>query len=119
LGGLVYIVGAGDNGREVLCFDPVSGVWSTLAPTLNDRQKGASFVLDGCLYAVGGNVGEGQAERYHIASDAWTAVVVMAIPEGRFLACAVTNISTGPAKEQDLFDSLITNAFRVKAMCER
>jgi hypothetical protein len=58
LDGLIYIVGAGNgaNESEVLRFDPVSGAWSTLAPTTSRRYggEGSSFVVGGCLYAVGG-----------------------------------------------------------------
>jgi hypothetical protein len=50
LDGLMYIAGAGDNGRAVLRFDPASGAWSTLAPTSTSRMVGATFVVDGCLY---------------------------------------------------------------------
>jgi hypothetical protein len=47
-------------------------------------------------------------ERYDAATDTWTAVSNML--EGRHSFGAVTIGPTGPAKEQDLFDSLIAKA---------
>jgi hypothetical protein len=34
VGDLIYVVGVGRAYKEVLCFDPASGVWSVSAPTL-------------------------------------------------------------------------------------
>jgi hypothetical protein len=48
-------------------------------------------------------------ERYDVTSDTWTAAVANML-EGRYLCCAVATVSAGPAKEQDLFDSLIVKA---------
>jgi N-acetylneuraminic acid mutarotase len=111
LDSLVYIVGAGAIGRDVLCFDPTSGVWSTLAPTSIRRKTGASFVVGGCLHAAGGKTTAfaSSVERYDVASNTWTAVANML--EGRTQVSAVTIGSAGPAAgEQDLFDSLIAKA---------
>jgi hypothetical protein len=108
--GLVYIVGAGDFGTEVLRFDPVSGLTSTLASTSSVRQHGASFVLGGCLHVAGGQGLKSSMERYDVASNTWTAVADML--EGRANFGAVTTRSAGPAEEQDLFDSLIVKASR-------
>jgi hypothetical protein len=111
LSGLVYIVGAGgiNHGRGVLRFDPASAVWSTLAPTLASREDGASFVVGGCLHAAGGHDDQrSRLERYDVASDTWRAMADML--EGRAIFGAVTIGSSGPAEEQDLFDSLIAKA---------
>jgi hypothetical protein len=112
LDGKVYIVGASDSGHEVLRFDPESVAWSTLAPTLQSRQSGASFVVGGCLYAAGGGAPttSSSAERYDVASNTWIAVANMR--EGRSLHCAVTIGSAGPSEEPDLFDTLIAKAAR-------
>jgi hypothetical protein len=108
LDGLVYIVGY----SATLRFDPVSGAWSTLAPTLSDRQSGASFVLGGCLYVCGGGDDDASAERYDVATNMWSNVVAEML-EGRSHFCAVTIGSTGPAEEQNLFDSLIAKASKI------
>jgi hypothetical protein len=113
LDGLVYIVGAGDDGCGVLRFDPASGAWSTLAPTLHDRSSGASFVVSGCLYAAGGReqaAKQACVERYDVASNTWAAVADMLQGRTYFRAVAVTIGSAGSAEEQDLFDSLIAKA---------
>jgi hypothetical protein len=49
-------------------------------------------------------------ERYDVATDTWTAVADTL--EGRNSFSTVTIGSAGPAKEQDLFDSLIDKASR-------
>jgi N-acetylneuraminic acid mutarotase len=106
--GLIYIVGVGDNGHGVLRFDPASGAWSNLSPTLQNRTYGNAFVLGGCLYAAGGYDSDSSVERYDIALNTWTAHADML--EERTQFGVVTIGSAGPAGEQDLFDSLIAKA---------
>ena len=111
LDGLVYIVGAGRDNIHTHRFDPVLGAWSTLAPTLNSHWLGFSFVAGGCLYVAGGGRGcRSSAERYDEATDTWAAVADML--EGRVYCSAVTIGSSGPAEEQDLFDSLIAKSLK-------
>jgi hypothetical protein len=102
LDGMIYIVGAGASGKGVLRS---SDVYTTLTPTLTGRRTGCSFVLAGCLYAAGGSRSPSSVERYDVASNTWTSVADML--QAHVYPCAVT---TGPAEEQDLFDSLITKA---------
>jgi hypothetical protein len=108
LDGMIYIVGAGPLNKDVLRFDPASDVWITLTPTLTAKRVGCSFVLGGCLYAAGGLSSPSSVERYYVTSNTWTAVADML--QARLYPCAVTIESTGPAEEQDLFDSLIAKA---------
>jgi hypothetical protein len=98
------------HSSEFFSFDPVSGVWSTLAPTLHDRFCGSSFVLAGYLYAAGGfqPSSVSSMERYDVHSDTWTAVADFSQARANFYA--VTIGSPGSAVEQDLFDSLIAKA---------
>jgi hypothetical protein len=110
MGGLVFITGAGANGCDVLRFDPTSAVCSRLAPTLNCREDGVSFVLNGCLYTAGGQGQPDSVERYDVVSNTWRCVVDML--EGRKFFGVVTIGSAGPAGEQNLFDSLIVKACR-------
>jgi hypothetical protein len=107
LDGLVYIVGA-DDGFMNLRFDPETGEWRTLAPTLTNGRFGSSFVIQGILYTAGGQGAPSNVERYDVASDTWTAVGNM--HESRYFFTSVAVASTGPAEEQDLFDSLIAKA---------
>jgi N-acetylneuraminic acid mutarotase len=104
LGDLVYIVGAG-NGKVVLCFDPASLVWSTLASTAYNRKGAGSFALGGSLYVIGGKVqpSSSSMECYDVARNIWTDAASML--EGRRYFGAVTIGSAGSAEEQDLFDS--------------
>jgi N-acetylneuraminic acid mutarotase len=112
LDGLVYVVGAGGPGREILRFDPASGAWSTMAPTVSIRKCGASFVVGGSLYVAGGFSSKKSVERYNVASNTWTDVAAVAdMLEERMHFGAVTTESAGPVfEEQDLFDSLIAKA---------
>jgi kelch-like protein 1/4/5 len=108
LGGMVYIVGAGD-GSEVLRFDPASGAWSTLAPTLNARNLCCTFVSGGYLYAAGGHgISASSNERYDTTTNTWTLIAEML--EARRCFGSVTFGSAGPAEERDLLDSLIAKA---------
>jgi hypothetical protein len=108
LNGLIYIVGAGEMGIKLLCFDPASGVWSVLAQLLQLRYHAGSFVLGGYLYAAGGEVNGQKVGRYDVAADTWTEVADML--EGRMFFGAVSIGSAGSTEEQDLFDSLIAKA---------
>jgi hypothetical protein len=110
-GNMVYIVGAGNDGKGVLRFDTASGVWSTLGATSTDKHCSATFVLGGCLYVAGGGASpHSSGERYDVATDTWTAVGSML--KSRFNCSAVTIGSANPSEEQDLFDSLIAKAAR-------
>jgi hypothetical protein len=53
-GYVIYIVGAGNDGRGVLRFHTASSVWSTLGATSDSKRQSATFVLGGCLYTCGG-----------------------------------------------------------------
>jgi hypothetical protein len=111
LDGQIYITGAQNNWR-VLQFDPTSGVWSNLAPTLSSRMQSSLFVLGGYLHAAGGYLDASTVERYDPGTNTWTAVADML--EGRRLFCAVTIPATGlaMAEEHNLFDALIAKATR-------
>jgi hypothetical protein len=112
LGGQIYLSGVGVSGKTALLFDPASGVWENLAPTLRSRQKGTLFVQDGCVHAAGGNGYHttSSVERYDAGTDAWTAAADML--EGRMLSGAVTIPAAGPAEELNLFDALLAKATR-------
>jgi hypothetical protein len=107
LDGLIYVVRYGNRDRGLLSFDPVRGLWSKLAPTLENRAGGNSFVLNACLYAAGGLFAPhfSNMERYDMAADTWTTMPDM-IGDRTFFA-AVTVGSEGTAEEQNLFDALI------------
>jgi hypothetical protein len=66
---LVYFVEVGAEKRDVLRFDPISEVFSAVAPTVNSRKYGCSFALGGCLYAVGGLGADSSVERYDVANN--------------------------------------------------
>jgi hypothetical protein len=90
LDGLIYIVG---TFGVILCFDPVTETWDTLALTLQKKFGGTSFVVGGHLYATGsyatsGYTYDAAVELYHVASDTWVAATDMLT--GRNYCCALT-----------------------------
>jgi N-acetylneuraminic acid mutarotase len=110
LDGLVYIVGGGGTGQEVLRFDPASGVWRALARTKMSHFEGKSFVMDSYLFAVGGDTaGNMLMERYDQVANTWE--YADSLIEGRSLCGAVTIAPTGrQAEKMDLLDTLIAKA---------
>jgi hypothetical protein len=110
LEGLIYIVGADNTEKGVMSFNPTLDAWTRLAPTLNSRWGGASFVLQGCLYAAGGTSANSSSsvERYDVASNTWTAVADM--HERRNCFAVITIEFAGSIEEQELFGSLIAKA---------
>jgi hypothetical protein len=107
----VYIVGAGDSGREVLRFNPMTNAWSTLARTMHRRDHGVSILLAEYLVAAGGGSNaNASVERYDVATNTWTPVADMLEGRRDFGAVLICIESEGPAEEYDLFDSLIAKA---------
>jgi hypothetical protein len=119
--GLIYIVGVGDMydfGRDFLRFDPATGAWTILAPTLYGRRHGVSFVLNKKLYAAGGSpAGDSEegstVECYDVATNTWAFVAGML--EGRRDFGVATIRSAGPTQERNLFDTLIAKAAQLGA----
>jgi hypothetical protein len=107
--GLLYIVGVdSDDCTALLRYDPVSEVWSMLSSLPNGCIFGDSFVLDGCLYAAGGDDEQSKLQRYDVATDVWTELADM--PEKRQKFGAITIGNAGSNVAENLFDSLIAKA---------
>jgi hypothetical protein len=94
LDGICHVVGGG-GGYRTFRFDPASIAWSTLAPTFYVRDFGTFFVLDGCLYAAGGEESIQGMERNGLANNEWKQAEEML--DGRSGFYAVTIGSAGPA----------------------
>jgi N-acetylneuraminic acid mutarotase len=109
LDGQIYVTGTGGSGNDVILFDPASGAWSSLAPTMHNREQASLFVLGGCVHVAGGTQDtKNSVERYDASTDTWTAVANML--KGRRLFGAVTISAAEPAEDQNLFDALIAKA---------
>jgi hypothetical protein len=110
--GLVYIVGCGGTGQEVLRFDPASGVWSAVARTKVGHFEGKSFVMGGYLFALESDTARNNLmalERYDQAANTWMSAD--SLLQGRSLCGAVIIASTGRrADKMDLLDTLIAKA---------
>jgi hypothetical protein len=101
---LVYIVGAGPGGRHALRFDPTVKRWAILKNMVKDMRGCATFVLDGSLYAAGGNVRPSEVVRYDSSDDTWSQVVEMSHARHFFHAAVVATLAD---EEKDVFDMLI------------
>ena len=94
--GIVYAVGGGCNCatsggiyNTLEAYDPAANTWSTKAPMPTARQELAVGVINGILYAIGGN-GPGSpnvVEAYDPAANSWSTKAPM--PTGRYGLAAV------------------------------
>ncbi|HEY8206682.1 MAG TPA: kelch repeat-containing protein [Myxococcaceae bacterium] len=87
IGGKLYVTGGrapghegadADNVTATEAYDPPTGAWTPLAPLPTPRSGGASAVLGGKLYVLGGglpfNTTHATVERYDPAADRWEAL---------------------------------------------
>ena len=99
LEGKLYAVGGHNNVAinvgaslsSVERYDPATNAWEAVAPMATARRVHAVAVLDGKLYAVGGEDADGNlssVERYDPAEAVWEAVAPMAT--ARFSSVAVS-----------------------------
>ena len=61
-------------------YDPVTDTWTCLAPMSTRRSTHDVAVIDGMLFAVGGNDGSSSlnsTEKYDPETNKWTPVVSM------------------------------------------
>ncbi|XP_049627978.1 kelch domain-containing protein 7A [Suncus etruscus] len=59
--------------KRVLCYNPLTGIWSEVSPLNQARPHCRLVALDGCLYAIGGE-SLNTVERYDPSLDRWTLV---------------------------------------------
>lgn len=70
--GLIYMVGGCTHDirhrQDVMCYNPVTREWTSLAPMLTPRSQMGISILDGYLYVIGGTNKNGlfltSVERY-------------------------------------------------------
>ena len=75
LGGKIYFAGGKDGASAKSIaerYDPVTNTWETLAPMLAPRNGVATAVLDGKLYAIGGQY-LSSVEIYDPTTGVWSA----------------------------------------------
>jgi N-acetylneuraminic acid mutarotase len=75
LGGKIYFAGGkdGSSAKNIAeRYDPVTNTWETLAPMLASRNGVATAVLDGKLYAIGGQY-LSSVEIYDPTTGVWSA----------------------------------------------
>ena len=82
----VYAVGGHSDGvgrlSSVERYDPATNAWEAVAPMATARDSHAVAVLDGKLYAMGGNEENlSSVESYDPALNAWDAVAPMGTVE--------------------------------------
>ena len=102
IGGKLYVTGGrapgheGEDASNVVAtevYDPATDAWATLAPLPTPRSGGASAVLDGKLYVLGGGLPGTEVnavvERYDPAADRWERLGDMPSPVTGHRALAV------------------------------
>ena len=83
---------------------------------LTERKNLVSFVLDGHLYAAGGNVpAVSSVERYDAEVDHWSPVAAMAMRRCQPGASVAVVGEAGDGGDMDLFESLISRAILKRA----
>ncbi|MGW4048171.1 kelch repeat-containing protein [Streptomyces sp. NPDC004721] len=97
-GGKVYSAGGVSNAAMVAtvrAYDPVSGVWNTVAPMSTVREKPTGGFVDGKLYVTGGWTNSGSpvetTEVYDPQQDTWSKAVANPEP----LAAAASAVLDG------------------------
>ena len=91
--GKLYVAGGYYRGqplKSVECFDPMTRVWTTIAPMNEARDNLGLAVLGDKLYAIGGSVPPGQCLSsvecldLSIPNGQWTPVASMTMPRNGF-----------------------------------
>lgn len=107
---LIYAAGGQGDARGVSsktaveCFNANTNSWQTLAHMLLPRAHFALAVLDGKLYAMGGD-GSDVCEVYTPATNSWRRIAPMCSPRTGHAACTVNNtiVVVGGTKSDDHF----------------
>ena len=98
--GILYAVGGDTTDAEtgfdiavatVEAYDPVANSWTTKAAMRRPRGGLAVGVVNGIIYAVGGD-GGGTAEAYDPTADSWTTRASMPTPRTEFAIGVVNGI---------------------------
>ena len=92
LGGRVFLFGGLEQSyvSSALCFDPVTSVWSSIAPMNSIRVMCAGVTLGGRIYAIGGEGADNKAVRtveiYDPLTNAWTMAAPLLAPRTHMAA---------------------------------
>jgi N-acetylneuraminic acid mutarotase len=97
--GRIYVLGGFTTGGQVLStawdYEPTTGRWQTIAPTLTPRQHSAAAAISGEICVAGGYARAGERlstfECYSPVSDSWRALQPMPIRASDFDAVAVAD----------------------------
>jgi N-acetylneuraminic acid mutarotase len=98
---MLYAVGGAGNGffSTVDAYDPVANSWTAKAPLSAPRAYLAAGVVNGSLYAVGGDVDQnglevvvGTVEAYDPVANTWTQKPPMPTPRGVLAAAGVNGV---------------------------
>ena len=78
LDGKIYFVGGHNGSSKNIAerYDPITNTWVTLSPMSTNRHGIASTVLNGKVYAIGGQ-GVASVEVYDPSTESWSAGVAL------------------------------------------
>ena len=90
--GLLYLSGAGEDGRESFSYNPLRNEWTPISPAPENMQ---GFVGTGCgndhVLFFNGNTEDDRIIAYHRITDEWVAIG--RLPEAIKAICAQTDAS--------------------------
>ncbi|MBI5177748.1 MAG: fibronectin type III domain-containing protein [Nitrospinae bacterium] len=120
--GIIYLIGgqkvipAGlETTGVVEAYDPATNTWTTKAPMPTARKVFATAVMDGIIYAIGGQEPYGSAlatvEAYNPATDTWTTKASMPTARGSLSAAVVNGIiyAIGGEEYRVIINNTLTN----------
>jgi hypothetical protein len=102
----MYAVGGRDhmdNTTSVERYDAATNKWTEVAPLNKRRDSLGVAVVNGVMFALGGELGEALScvERYDAEADKWTEVPSMR-KKRKWLAAAGTGFAKGPLTLREL-----------------
>jgi N-acetylneuraminic acid mutarotase len=131
VGGIVYAIGGSDHGCDpahggsyntVEAYDPVTDTWTTKASMPTARNSLAAAVVNGIVYAIGGQNGPNSystVEAYDPVTDTWTTKASMPGARNSLAAAAVNGIvyAIGGIFEYGIVEAYdpVTNTWTTKA----
>ena len=92
----MYAIGGSPDGHSTLSsgerYDPAANAWSPIASMGTARDRHAAAVIDGLLYAIGGDDGHSpfsSVERYDPVANAWSPIASMGTARNYLAAAAI------------------------------
>lgn len=87
----IYVIGLSSTNDEVAEYDPATNTWSTKANMPTPRYRLTSSVVNGRIYAIGGEIND-EVEEFDPSTNTWkTNFSPMPTPRGQLTSSVVNN----------------------------